>query len=122
MQCLGKNTAQFCVSFEESPQALYEIAENFYGCVIPYFSDKKIASFLKINNKNILVQAIKQDKENNVILRLVNVVNEKIRVNITPPEKTQKMYLITVSEEIIKEVNNEIDFEPKEILTIKCAK
>ena len=122
MQCLGENTAQFCVSFEENAQDLYEIAEAFYGCVVPYFSDKKINAFLGINNKNIFMQAIKLDKENNVVLRLVNVSNEKVQINIYPPQKTKKMYLVTANEEIIKEISEEIAFAPREILTIKCTK
>ena len=122
LQCLGENTAQFCVSFEENAQDLYEIAEAFYGCVVPYFSDKKINAFLGINNKNIFMQAIKLDKENNVVLRLVNVSNEKVQINIYPPQKTKKMYLVTANEEIIKEISEEIAFAPREILTIKCTK
>ena len=122
LQCLGKNSVQFAIAFTKKPQDLYKTAENFYGCVIPFFGNKILKPFIKINNKNILIQAIKTSQDKNIIFRLVNTSNKKQLAKITPPKDFEKIYITDICEKEIKQITNEINFKAKEIITIKCAK
>lgn len=122
LQCMGQNTVQFALAFTKKPQDLYKYAEFFYGCIVPFFGKKKIKQFIKINNKNILIQALKLDKNGNTIFRLINTSNKKQKVNIKKSEIINKIYLTDICEKTSAQIPNKIEFQAKEIITIKCTK
>lgn len=122
LQCMGKNSAQFALIFSSKPQTLYKTAEAFYGCVVPFWGNKKIEQIISLDNKNILIQAIKLDKEENPIFRLVNILDKKQVAKIKMHEKYSKLYLIDICEKNSKNVTEKLEFEPNQIITIKCTK
>lgn len=120
--CLGKNSAQFALTFTNNALDLYKTAEFFYGCVVPFFAKKKIEQFIKINNKNILIQAVKLDKDDCVVLRLVNISDKKQKVKIKNCANFSSICLSDIFENTLTPIIEELVFEAKEILTIKCIK
>jgi len=122
LQCLGKNNAKFALTFTKKPSDLYKSAEAFYGCIVPFLGKKKIEQFIKINNKNILVQAIKTNQNNEIIFRLINISNKKQQAKIYYPKGYENIYKTNLCENSDKKITANIDFAPKEIITIKCTK
>lgn len=122
LQCLGKNTAQFAIACTDKVQNLYKTTESFYGCTVPFFSNKTLKQAIKTNNKHILVQSIKLDKENNIIFRLVNTSDKKQKIKLQIPEKYVNAYITDICENIETRITNEIEFIAHQITTIKCTK
>ena len=81
-----------------------------------------IKNFIKINNENVLLQALKLDKGNNIVLRLVNISEFKAKVILELPDFVKQIYQTTCSEAILGEITNTFELEAKEIITIKCVK
>ena len=77
---------------------------------------------MKINNKYIFVQAIKTNQNNEIIFRLVNVSTKKQQAKIFVPKKYEKIYQTNLCENSDKKIEKYLEFEPKEIITIKCSK
>ena len=122
LQCLGKNNVQFAILFTNDAQSLYKTAEDFYGCVVAFWGNKQIEQIIDIDNKNILIQAVKLDKNENLVCRLVNISDEKQVSKIKIPEKYSKIYLTDICENNLKIMYKKLNFEPSQIITVKIAK
>lgn len=71
MQCLGKNVANFAIAFTDSEMDLYRLSDDFYGHIIPLFTNKKDRQFINIDNKNIRITSI-HNTDKGIRLRIFN--------------------------------------------------
>lgn len=81
LQCIGKNTANFAITFNTQEQELLRISDEFYYSNIALFTKEKDTTFFKINNRNVQVTSISM-KENKLQLRLFNFSNKKQETEI----------------------------------------
>jgi len=122
LQCIGENTAEFCLAFTATPRDLYKTAENFYGCVIPFFGTEKHNSFVQIQNNNVLVQALKLNSQNEVICRLVNVSDSTQKVKPALLQGFNKVFITDSTGENSKPAPTSIEIPANGLLTLKFAK
>lgn len=122
LQCIGKNTAEFCLVFTDIPQNLYQIAENFYGCVIPFFGIVNKDEFFPTKNKNILIQAIKLIAENKILIRLVNVSKKTEKLEIVQPLGFNKIWVSDSTGQKLENAPSFINLDEGELLTLICQK
>lgn len=120
LQCLGQNYAKFCIRFCQKPSQLYQTAELFYGSIIPLFSQIENISPFNIKNSNILIQALKLDKQENLIIRLVNISNNDELLNLE--SKFKKVWICNSQEEILYPYKTAIKIKSKSLVTLKCQK
>ena len=86
MQCLGKNIANFAIAFTDSEIDLYRLSDDFFGHVIPIFTNKKDKQFIKADNKNIRITAI-HNTDKGLRLRIFNNSNKMQNVEIKLNQK-----------------------------------
>lgn len=120
LQGLGKNTAEFALCFKEESQMLYETIEQYFGSCITLFTNLEDKTFFSLNNKNILIQAVKL-QNNNLILRVHNTSDKKQSAEFISKIEHNEIYECTPLEENIKKITSYLEFEPKEIKTIKLS-
>lgn len=121
LQGLGGNKARFALAFIDEPRDMFKQAEEFYGSIVSVFADYVELKLIEKDNSNILVYAVKS-AEKDLIVRLFNISDEKQSVNLSSDIKIKKIYEVTPTEEKIKEITKKIEFETKEIKTIKLVK
>ena len=122
LQCLGKNSVEFALTFTDNPDKLYSVAESFYGAVIPVFTGKLLESFFKVNNKKILLQALKLGAEQTLIFRFVNTSDKKEKFRFSPPEGVSEVLLTDSLERVKSVVDGDISVLANEVITLKCKK
>lgn len=114
LQMLGENEREFAICFTDTPSEMFKSAEEFYQPVVSLFSSEKSQTFFEIDNKNILVYAIKRSGKG-LALRLVNTLNKGQSVKI----KTGfKIYEALSDEEKPAKINSSLKFLPNEIKTV----
>lgn len=122
LQCIGKNNAEFCINFTNKPENLYETAESFYGCVISFFGNINQKEFVQTNNKNILVQALMLNSENEMLLRLVNISDAVQELKILKPERYKKAFISDSTGKNLQAVPESVKISGKGLLTLKFIK
>lgn len=75
LQCIGKNTANFAVTFNTKENELSRIADEFYCSNLFLYTNEENTVFFEIKNKNIQVTSVNLKKEK-LQLRLFNNSNE----------------------------------------------
>ena len=74
----------------------------------------------KVFAQNVFEPYIPQNNE--IIFRLVNVSTKKQQAKIFVPKKYENIYQTNLCENSDKKIEKYLEFEPKEIITIKCSK
>ncbi len=110
LQCLSQNNANFALCFGKNPVEFYKNAEKFYEPCVSVFSEieKKL---LPDFDSEILVQAVKLDKKDNLVIRLQNIGKKSKKLN-------QKGYLTTTLEEKPTKLQEGFKISPNEIITM----
>lgn len=121
LQCLGENKVRFAFAFAKKPDDLFKISENFYNSNVAVFNDNLQVKLLNTNNSNVLVYAVKL-AENDLIVRLFNTLDKSQTINLTSDVKINKIYEVSPTEEVIKEITSKIEFTSKEIKTVRLVK
>ncbi len=121
LQSIGKNTAKFALNFNKNPEKLFEITEKFYGSTIVLFTDIEEDNIINIDNKNILIYAVKLSGKD-LIVRMFNPKDEVQTSKISTIIKIKNICEVNPLEENIKEVESKLVFEPKELKTIKLVR
>lgn len=122
LQCLGKNTVEFAVTFVKDPKELYKISEEFYGSVIPFFGNTHTDSFFSVDNKNILLQALKRGIGESIIFRFINISDKDEEFEFIPPKGYKKVYITDTCENILFEQKGKVKILPKSLVSLKCKK
>ena len=121
LQCLGENSVKFALCFEKEPNALFNRAEEFYGCTVSLQGKHSDTKFFNLDNENILVYALKLCG-NDLVIRLFNTSEKEQKTTINSYVPISKIEELTPIEETICEIKNEIFFSPNELKTIKLVK
>ena len=100
LQCLNENKANILIAFTNKEDDLFRLADYFYGCNIPVFTNKADEEFFTITNKQIRLTSIQTTNEG-INIRLYNNSDKKA--------STQLRY---------KKNTSNINFQPKEIKNI----
>lgn len=100
LQCLNENKANILIAFTNKEDDLFRLADYFYGCNIPIFTNKANEEFFTITNKKIRITSMQTTNEG-INLRLFNNSNKKA--------STKLCY---------KKNRTDINFQPKEIKNI----
>lgn len=100
LQCLKRNNANIMIAFTNKEDDLFRLADYFYGCNIPVFTNKADEEFFTITNKQIRLTSIQTTNEG-INIRLYNNSDKKA--------STQLRY---------KKNTSNINFQPKEIKNI----
>ena len=121
LQMLGENKARFVVTFKKEAKELFKTSESFFNPCVALFTDISNKQFFEFDNNNILVHAVKSSG-NDIIIRFANNSSKKQTLNIKINISHSKIYESNSSEKNIKEINGKIEFEPKQIKSIKITK
>ena len=114
LQMLGENEREFAITFTDNPSEMFKSAEEFYQPVVSLFSSQKSQTFFEIDNKNILVYAIKKSGKG-IALRLVNTLNKSQSAKL----KTEfKIFEALSDEEKPVKISSSLKFPPNEIKTV----
>lgn len=76
LQMLGHHSDSFAIAFNKDYRKMFELSERFQGATIATFSDFEYEKLFDVKNKNLLVSALKTNKNNDLIIRFVNKTNE----------------------------------------------
>lgn len=121
LQCIGENEARFAISFQQEPEKLFQLAEEFYGAAVIIFADLDEDTFIDVNNKNILVYAAKLSGKD-LIVRLFNLSDSVQKTKISTTIKIKGIYEVDSLEENPVEIEFALEFNPKELKTIKIVR
>ncbi len=121
LQILGENRARFAITFKKEAKELFKTSESFFNPCMTLFANVQNKQFFELDNKNILVHAVKSSGKD-LIVRLVNISNKKQTLNIKINIPYSKIFESNSLEKNIKEINGKIEFEPKQIKSIKITK
>lgn len=122
MQCIGACSAKIFVTFTQKPSELYSQSEKTRQPILNIFTTKDYKPPIIIENQNILIQALKLNSKNELIVRLVNVAekNEKLKLKVS--DKFKKIYLTNALEKDIHPYKNDLTIKANEIITLKFKK
>ncbi len=114
LQMTGDNEREFAICFTDDISQMFKSAEEFYNPTVSLFSSLKSQTFFEIDNKNILVYAVKRSGKG-LALRLVNTLNKPQTIKI----KTEfKIYEALCDEENPTEIKSSVKFSANEIKTV----
>lgn len=101
-QCHRMLTCEYAISFCESPNELFQLADNYFEPTIAYFSEKEINSKIKLNNENIYLIASKEaENKQGIVLRLLNLSENKQILNFEAIEITSDEIPVNTKPEFI---------------------
>lgn len=86
LQSIGENSANIAIAFSEKSADLFRLADNFYNCTVPLYTDIKDMQFIKVDNSNIQITSI-QTTNKGINLRLFNHSENSQSANITVNNK-----------------------------------
>ncbi len=121
LQCLGEYNAEFAVCFVENAVNLFRHAEEYYVANCSFFSDINDLNVLKVDNKNILLYAIKLSGKD-LLVRLYNLSAQTQLATIQSDLSYARIDELNAKEIKIAECTTKIIFEPNQIKTIRLVK
>lgn len=133
-QCLGKQSIRYSICAVENPVELFKEADEFCGSIIVDVGNNKkkvdaidkTFNFFKINNKNIYTYAAKpEEKGDDVVIRLMNLLGEDQEVCLCTDLKFSSYAVVNGMEEKISdfmEFDRALVFKPYELKSILLKK
>lgn len=111
-QCLRALTCEFALNFCEKPEDLFEKADHYFDPVIAFLAEKIPSTKLKIDNKNVVLLALKEaENGSGLVLRLLNISCETQKTNLNG--------IPVASDEIPTSIKAEtIDLKPYELKSV----
>ena len=107
LQMLGKNSARFAIALDKNTDKMFKLSERFYGCAVSAFSSFDYGQFFNLNNKNnrgkVLVNAIKTNARNDLVIRFVNKTNQPQMLDFVTFLPHKKIFIANALEEPVKE-------------------
>ena len=108
LQMIGKNHARFALCFKKDIHSLEETSEKFYNTAFLLNANLESESYFSSGNKNILVSTIKTDKNNDLIIRFINMSNNRQKFSFKTSLPHNGIYYIDAMENITKKYKNSV--------------
>ncbi len=120
LQMLSGLSARFAVALNKKSTELKRLSEKFYNPVLAFNSDLKFDSLFSTGNENILINAVKLDPDENIIVRFVNYSNQDKTLKFTTSFSYKKIE-ITNAMEISQKDYEDFVMQPNSIASVKIV-
>lgn len=117
LQMLGEQSDSFAIAFNSDYRKMFELSESFCGGVLTTFSDFEFDSLFNSGNKNILVNAIKTNAHNDLIIRFVNKADKPQYFDFKTVVSNKKISLTNALEQKVK-TYKPLMLEPNQFVTL----
>ncbi len=121
LQMIGQNHARFAIVLNKDTDKMFELSEKFYGCTMGVFSSFDFGQFFSQSNKNILVNAVKTNAENDLVIRFVNKTDTAQKLDFATSLPHKKIFVANAFEEKLREYK-QFDVEANGFATLILKK